>query len=180
MSKHILFDAVTNILSARYDSEINGDNIPAEAIEVDDDTFAATINEQDGNWTLTPDGVVKLPFPAPSLSELKTAKYNEIRDAYNVAADLPVDALNATWNGGFDSAIKLDAAKRLSESAGATGVRFYDIDNVAHDLSFADALTVVIAVAVAYQTALGNKQNKFAAITAATTKTQVNAIKWES
>lgn len=178
MSKHILFDAVTNILAARYDSEINGDNIPAEAIEVDEVTFFATIDEQDGIWKLTPDGVVKTPFPAPSLSDLKDAKYNEIRDAYNIAADMPVTALSATWNGGFDSAIKLDAAKRLSESAGASGVRFYDIDNVAHDLSFADALTVCIAVAVAYQTALGNKQTKFAAIKAATTKAQVNAITW--
>lgn len=176
--KYILFDAITNILCARYDSEINT-VIPAEAIEVDDDTFFATINEQDGIWTLTPSGIVKMPFPAPSLESLKLAKQSEIREAYEAHTLNPVDALGATWDGGFDSAIKLDAAKRLSEAAGAPGVTFFDSENNAHDLSFADALTVCIAVAVEFQVALAAKQNYFLQIRAATNENELESITWE-
>lgn len=74
MSKHILFDAVTNTLTARYDSEIHGDAIPAEAVEVTDEQFFQTIQEQDGLWTITNEGdIVKVPFPPapePTLQEV--------------------------------------------------------------------------------------------------------------
>jgi hypothetical protein len=63
MAKHILFNAVTNVLSARYDSEIHGENIPEEAVEVEDELFFRTINESDGIWTLTESGIVKADFP---------------------------------------------------------------------------------------------------------------------
>lgn len=62
MSKYILF--TNGVLSARYDSAIHGDNIPAEAIEVDDVLFFQTINETDGQWTLNADGsITKEPLP---------------------------------------------------------------------------------------------------------------------
>lgn len=63
--KHILF--VAGILAARYDSEIHGVNIPGEAIEVSDETFFKTINEQDGIWKLIDGEIVKteLPFVEP-------------------------------------------------------------------------------------------------------------------
>lgn len=178
MSKFILFDAVTNVLAARYDSEIN-DVIPPEAVEVTGEQFFQTINEQDGLWSITSDAeIVKLPPKAPTLAELKASKIVEIRMAYEAAALTPVDALGFTWDGGFDSAIKLDAAKRLCEAAGQTSVTFFDTNNVAHDLNFTDALTVCISVAVAFQIQLAKKQTLFAQINAATSKTQVAAISW--
>ena len=62
MSKHILFS--NGVLSARYDSAIHGDNIPSEAVEVDDALFFQTINETDGQWTLNEDGAItKEPLP---------------------------------------------------------------------------------------------------------------------
>lgn len=61
MSKHILF--LNAVLSARYDSDIHGDNIPAEAIQVTNDVFFKTINEQDGIWQLDKGKVVKKPLP---------------------------------------------------------------------------------------------------------------------
>jgi hypothetical protein len=64
--KYILFDPLTKVLSARYDSEIHGDNIPDGAIEVSDELFLQTINEQDGLWTLVREDIVKLPFPEPA------------------------------------------------------------------------------------------------------------------
>lgn len=178
MTKHILFDALTGKLAARYDSEIHGDNIPAEAIAVPDELFFQTINEQDGLWSLVDGEIVKLPFPAKALSEVKSDKLNEIRAAYDAATLAPVEALGFVWDGGFDSAIKLDAAMRLSQAAGAPSVTFYDTSNVGHDLSFDDAMVVCISVAVAFQAALGKKQALFAQVNAATSKTKTEAITW--
>lgn len=117
-------------------------------------------------------------FPPKPLSEIKTEKLAEIRVDYDSATLEPVEALGFVWDGGFDSAIKLDAAMRLSQAAGAPGVRFYDTSNVGHDLDFASALAVCVAVAGAFQTDLAKKQSLFAQVNAATSKTQVGAISW--
>lgn len=182
MPKHILFDALTGALTARYDSAIHGENIPAEAIAVDDELFFQTINEQDGIWSLVEGEIVKVAptpkTPAELLKEAKVAKRVEIRKAYDEAAIAPVDALEKTWDGGFESAIKLDAAMRLSQAAGAEGVVFFDATNLPHPLGFDDALQVCIAVAVAYQTTLAKKQDLYAQIDAATTVKKVEAILW--
>lgn len=62
MAKFILF--TNGILSARYDSDIHGDNIPDGAVQVDDALFFQTINETDGVWTLNADGsITKEPLP---------------------------------------------------------------------------------------------------------------------
>lgn len=41
-------------ICARYDSDIHGDTIPADAIELSDDVFWQTINENDGVWKRDP------------------------------------------------------------------------------------------------------------------------------
>jgi hypothetical protein len=69
MTKHISFNELTNVLSARYDSEIH-ETIPVEAVEVQDDLFFQTINENDGVWSLVDGKIVKLPFPEPTQDEL--------------------------------------------------------------------------------------------------------------
>lgn len=77
MSKHILFDAISGILSARYDSKINTE-IPAKAIAVDDELFFKTINEEDGIWSLVNSEIVKLPFPALAIPEQILARLENI------------------------------------------------------------------------------------------------------
>lgn len=175
--KYILFDAVTNILFARYDSEINT-VIPKEAIEVDDEIFFATIDQNDGVWKLIDGSIIKEPLPLPTINQVKDAKLNEIRKSYESDALTPVNSLGVLWDGGFDSAIKLDAAKRLCEAAGAPGVRFFDNSNNAHNLSFTDALTVCIDVAVAFQNSLAKKQALFGQVKAAESLAEIEAIKW--
>lgn len=64
MSKHILFNEVTGALAARYDSAINSE-IPTSALEVSEELFFRTMNEQDGIWTLVGSDIVKLPLPEP-------------------------------------------------------------------------------------------------------------------
>lgn len=84
MSKHILFNEDGQLI-ARYDSVINGDNIPAEAIEVSEELFWQTINEQDGDWRLVDDEIAKLPFAPTTLPELKRLKTNEINGYFELA-----------------------------------------------------------------------------------------------
>lgn len=79
MSKHIQF--INGILSARYDSAINT-VIPADAIEVTADVFFQTINETDGIWSLVGSEIVKSPFPAPTITDLKQSKRTEINAAF--------------------------------------------------------------------------------------------------
>ena len=52
-------------LCARYDSEIHGDNIPADAVEISDELFWQTINEADGVWKRDPETgeISKHPLP---------------------------------------------------------------------------------------------------------------------
>lgn len=67
--KYILFNE-TGKLATRYDRDIHGNNIPQTAIEVDDELFWKTINEQDGVWILKNGNITKEPLPEPTVEEL--------------------------------------------------------------------------------------------------------------
>lgn len=111
MSKHILFDA-ENKLSARYDSEIHGGNIPEGAVEVADELFFQTINEQDGIWTLVGDEIIKLPFPAPSASAVIADKLSDT----NAACEADIAAISA----GYPSSEVLSWPKQEAEARAFT------------------------------------------------------------
>jgi len=117
------------------------------------------------------------PFDLAASKEIKKA---QIRAAFKNAAELPVtDANNITWNGGYDSAVKLDAAKRMAQLAGQTTVVFYDVNNTAQTLTLATADAVIIAVGTTYQTKFANKQALMAqvdALPATATQADLDAI----
>jgi len=120
MSKHILFDATTNLIFSRYDSEIHGDNIPTEAIEVSDELFFQTINEQDGVWALVEGEVVKLPFPEPvppTIAELLDAKLIDINKSF----EIEMSALTSQY----------PASEMLSWSKQEAEARAYEADPLA-------------------------------------------------
>jgi hypothetical protein len=91
--KYILFDVITNLLTARYDSYINGDNIPAEAMVVTDELFYQTINEQDGIWSLVDGEIVKLPFPEPTPEELMNQAVHAVKQKLQATIDEKAVAL---------------------------------------------------------------------------------------
>lgn len=112
------------------------------------------------------------------IDALKNEKKVTIKAAYEKAANADVEHNSITWDGGFDTSMKLDAAKRLAETVGATDVIFYDANNVDHTLSIADAEAVIIAIANAFQTAMAQKQSLFTTIDAATTVAEVDSAVW--
>lgn len=124
---------------------------------------------------ITWDEVKEIQNPA-TLEETKERKRNQIRLNFDTVANQPVIINSVNYHGGFESAIKLDAAKRLMEAAGLSQVIFFDTSNQPHTLTLVEAQNVVIQVASAYQTALANKQAKMVLVSQAQTKEEVNAI----
>ena len=105
-------------------------------------------------------------------------KNTEIKNAFlaQEVENVNIDGVN--YQGGYESAIKLDSAKRLSESAGFETITFYDADNIGHDLSIDDANLIVIRVAGKYQDDLKKYQSLKVEIKNAKTKEEIEAIKW--
>jgi hypothetical protein len=164
-----------------YDTAIHGDAIPADAVEITAAAHATLLEAQSDGKRIVADAsghpVAVEPAP-PTLDEARDVQSERIRVRYEAACEAPVIALGATWNGGFDSAIKLDAAMRLSQAAGAHEVTFFDLANAGHVLDFNDALTIVVAVAADFQLKLARKQNLMAAIAGAATVEDVLAVVW--
>jgi len=122
----------------------------------------------DPAWTTTK------PFILPEAQE---AKLDEIRTAFQAAADLPFTDVNGiTWNGGYDSAMRMDAAKRMAQLNSAMDVTFYDINNAAHTLLIADAESVVLAIGADYQTKFAAKQGFMLQVDAAASQADLDAI----
>lgn len=106
----------------------------------------------------------------PTIEQLKDRKYQKIREDFAKVVNNDV----GIYQGGFDSAIKLDAAKRLAEAAGQTQTTFYDADNIAHTLTLAEAQNIIIAVALAYQSSFAVKQGRMVIVKNATTAEEIN------
>lgn len=117
---------------------------------------------------------------AEILANAKEAKRTEVRTAYELDAGADVTVGAIVYQGGFDSAIKLDAAKRLAKAAGAVDVTFFDSTNNPQLLLLADAQLVMLSVAAAFQTALARKQVAMVKVDKTTTNTltKVNAISY--
>lgn len=81
--RYATFDA-NGVLNARYDNEITP-IVPDGAMELSDELFFRTINEQDGVWRLVGGEVVKEPFPAIDASVLIVRAQARINRAYESA-----------------------------------------------------------------------------------------------
>ena len=115
MAKNILF--TDGKLAARYDSDIHGDAIPENAIEVSEELFWRTINETDGIWSFVDGEIVKLPFPEKTVEQAIAEKKAEINVAYE-------DAMNAITS-------SYPASEMLSWDKQEAEARAYETDPLA-------------------------------------------------
>jgi hypothetical protein len=115
---------------------------------------------------------------AEDLSVAKSKKREEIKQAFATEELQPVESLTIQWNGGYDSALKMDGAKRMAEMMTLNSVEFYDVNNIGHDLSIPDAETVITGVGAVYQTLFQKKQSLFLQIDSATTVGELDGIYW--
>lgn len=117
------------------------------------------------------------PTVEQQLERAKEAKKCSIREGLALHLERPiVDGNGVGWNGGFESAIKLDAAKRLAEESGLTEVIFFDVHNQPYTLPILDATAVVTLVAGDYQSAFGIKQASLVAIDNAVTLEEIELV----
>lgn len=114
--------------------------------------------------------------PPITLEQAKEAKRNAIRSEFEATSNAPVVVATVSYYGGFDSAIKLDAVKRLSEALGATEVTFYDVANTGHTLSLVDAQNVITAIAGKYQMDFATKQARMVAVDECLTIEEVSNV----
>jgi hypothetical protein len=163
-----------------YDAAIH-QTMPDDVVEITAAEHMALLDAQGLGKRIIADAagypVAADPAP-PTLEGARATQSDAIRQGYEAACETPVTALGVAWNGGFDSAIKLDAAMRLAQAAGAHDVTFFDLANAGHTLGFEDALSVVVAVAADFQLKLARKQALMAAIAGAATVEDVHAVAW--
>lgn len=113
-----------------------------------------------------------------ALNNAKDPKRNEIRTAFEAVENSPVEVNTVFWNGGYESAQKLDGAKRMAEMLSQTSVTFYDVDNIGHTLTILEAEVIITTIGMDYQTKFTNKQTKMVAIDNATTLEELDGIVW--
>ena len=82
----------------------------------------------------------------------------DVRRIYEEESEAPVECLGRTWNGGQDSASYIQGAVGLAQALGEENVQITDIDNVAHTMTFTDALTVAATVGAQFRDAFLKKQ----------------------
>lgn len=149
--------------------------IPKDVIEVSDDDFL--LLSQNPETKKYESGKV-VDFVKPFiLSDYKSEKRAEIRAKFEkeISSNF-VDSVGRSWNGGFDSVLKMDAARRLVEKMGGSNVSLYDALNVEHKLSNEEAFNVIAEIGSNYQSKFRNKQLLMKAVDSAATKAEIESI----
>ena len=172
-----------------YDDEFN--TVPSDAIQLTDQEYQHFFTSLCSGKDLVHDNgrllVVDREIP---LDDLKQSKIKEINDAFQDAELLPVTIGGHAYKGGFESGLAIDSQRRamleysaVNPLAGITTVDFFDANGVRVTLPLSsedqiDALDVCLAL---HQSAVANAfkcAQLIAAIHAATTLSEVEAITW--
>ena len=183
MKKFILFNEAGQLVT-RFVSEIHTPQQCAEALEVTEELFHQTINEQDGIWVYENGKVLKKPHPAtpaPTLSELKLSKKAEITQAFNasmsqIVGNTPAHEITSWGKQEME-------ARAFVNPATATNPTPL-IDNLATSRGISKALLATKIVAKADLFAsysgqlIGKRQGLEDSVEAATSKTALAAIVW--
>lgn len=154
-------------------------NIPSKSIKVADDIVDELLqNRHSKAYDIVNKKIIGYAQPFDIASE-KLKKKSEIRNAFKVESKQPVTVNSIVWNGGYNAAVKKDAAKRMAELAGKTAVILYDISNNPHKLSLLDAEAVILQIGIRYQALLAEKQSLMVQVDSLpvdATQTDIDAI----
>jgi hypothetical protein len=118
----------------------------------------------------------------PTLAEIKAAKWDEIGAAYkNFDRTATVETtLEFPIQIGQEHLVKLDGAIRFAEMVKAETIYITDANDITHyDVDLDDANQVLIEGMTAAEAAHQKKQTLRAAVTAAETAEEVEAISWD-
>lgn len=117
------------------------------------------------------------PHPDALLSEAKTAKKRQIEAERDAACEQPVTVLGRTWDADKRSQELLNGAIALAQAGGSLPTVWRDHDN--NDMpvtSLAELLAIAGAITAQTQAAYARSWARKAAVDAATTIEEVNAV----
>ena len=150
--------------------------IPKPYAEMTDEMWQECLNGteyryKNGSW-------VKYIPPTPTLDDVKARQKTLIKAEFEKHENDPVTYNNITWNGGENSAFKINGAVQLAQKTSATQVTLWDSNNNTHVLSLGDAEKVAVAIALAYEEKIVKKHELYAQVDKATTVDEVKKITW--
>lgn len=129
-----------------------------------------------------PDEVtVETPPPPPTLEELKTQKNAEISSAFNdCVSGSTMTTLGFPMQFNVQDCNMVDGAVRLMEMTGQTTGTGYltDANNVNHEATYTQMKQTLTEMLAAFAAAHAKKQELRAAVEAATTEAELEAIAW--
>jgi hypothetical protein len=114
----------------------------------------------------------------------KDAKRDQVRSMFDYEVDKPVNILDEndetfSWNGGFDSAMRIDAALRLTQKIPSyTTCVVHDYNNEPHEYTFSGIDIITTTLGGAFQQQFAKKENLMVQIEVASGIEEVNNIKW--
>jgi len=89
------------------------------------------------------------------------------------------NGVDTWWNGGFDSAVRLDAALRLTQKIpGYTTCVIHDYFNESHTYTFSGVDIITVAIGASFQYKFGRKEALLVAIDSASGIEDVQNIVW--
>lgn len=125
--------------------------------------------------------IIETPPPPPTLEELKTRKNFEISAAFNdCVAGNTMTTLGFPMQFNVQDCNMVDGAIRLMEMTGQTTGTGYltDANNVNHEATYAQMKQALSEMLGAFAAAHAKKQQLRAAVEAATTEAELEAIAW--
>lgn len=88
------------------------------------------------------------------------------------------DRNDVIWSGGMSSALSIYGAVQLAAIAGASSVNLFDAGNLPHMVTIEQGTAIAAVIGEAYQTVFARYQGYKAAVAAAMTVAEVQAITW--
>jgi hypothetical protein len=117
--------------------------------------------------------------PASTLPVAKSAQLVALATDFATASVTNVtDSNGVIWSGGMSSALSIYGSVQLAAVGGATSVNLFDADNLPHVVTMEQGTAIAAAIGAAYQTVFARYQGYKAAVAAATTIAEVQAITW--
>ena len=156
MQWKIVYNLVTGICTA-----VNSrDPQEGEGIIYLDSAVCGWVNVYPERYKVVDGALVERPEWAAekAFNEKKIADEIAVRATFDVDSEAPVATPYGIFNGGQDSAGYIQGAVGLAQALGETEVQITDTNNVAHTMSFTEAMTVAALVGKQFRTAFMVKQ----------------------
>ena len=119
------------------------DKTIVEEHQVKVNSFTATLSN--GRYDIVFDAVDK------NINEYKTEKRNKLKALFQEKIIQPVDALNNTWNGGYESALLINGKAQTLEYLNQIKGDIHDINNEPHILTVDEIKQVAAEISIAYE-----------------------------